>query len=400
VLRKDIGMSLWIDLEKKYYMQTGKRLPVVLVRGEGCRVWDENGKAYLDMVAGIAVNVLGHCHPAVVEALTRQANQLIHVSNLYYTIPQLELAQLLVEHSCADQVFFSNSGAEANEGAIKLARKWGKLHRDGAYEIITMRDSFHGRTITTVAATGQDKFQKPFAPMPPGFVHVPFNDIEAVRAATNERTVAILTEVVQGESGVNLASWDYVRALRSWCDQKKMLLIIDEVQTGMGRTGRFLAYQHAGIEPDIFTMAKGLAGGVPIGCVLAKGQASCFDYSDHGSTFGGNPLACSAALATLRFIFDQGLIDHAAKIGNYLLEGLRRIAERRPNIIATRGLGLMMAFDLKEEVALDFTMRALDKGLILNNTGPKTVRMVPPLIITEAEADEALAIIDTVAGSY
>ncbi|MBI2862557.1 MAG: aspartate aminotransferase family protein, partial [Chloroflexi bacterium] len=293
-------MSRWFDVERQYYMHCFKRLPVVLVRGEGARVWDEDGKVYLDMVAGIAVNILGHAHPALVRAISEQAARLIHTSNLYYTIPQLELAKELVEHSCADQVFYANSGAEANEGAIKLARKWGKLHRGGAYEIICAHNAFHGRTLATVAATGQEKFSAPFTPMPPGFVHVPLNDLAALQAATTDRTCAVMLEVIQGESGVLMANWGYLREVRGWCDRQGLLLILDEIQTGMGRTGRFLAYEHIGIEPDVFTMAKGLAGGVPVGALLAKESAACFEPSDHGSTFGGNPLACAAALATVR----------------------------------------------------------------------------------------------------
>jgi|DewCreStandDraft_2_1066082.scaffolds.fasta_scaffold07351_3 predicted acetylornithine/succinylornithine family transaminase len=386
-------MSHWLELEQKYYMRTFNRLPVVLVRGEGTRVWDENGRCYLDMVAGIAVNVLGHCHPAVVEALTRQARTLIHTSNLYYTIPQLELAELLINHSCADRVFFANSGAEANEGAIKLARKYGRLHRHGAYEIITVTGSFHGRTLATLAATAQPKYQEPFAPMPEGFRSVPFNDLEALQAATTERTCAVLLEVVQGESGVHLADGDYLRGVRAWCDQHNLLLILDEIQTGMGRTGRFLAYEHHGIEPDIFTMAKGLAGGVPIGAVLAKERAAVFTPGDHGSTFGGNPLACAAGVATVRTILEQDLAAHSARVGRYLLEQLRALQTRQPAIAQVRGLGLMVAFDLTTDRAAEVVRGALQRGLILNNTGPRTIRMVPPLILTEAEVDEAVAII-------
>ena len=386
-------MSHWLELEQKYYMRTFNRLPVVLVRGEGTRVWDENGRCYLDMVAGIAVNVLGHCHPAVVEALTRQARTLIHTSNLYYTIPQLELAELLINHSCADRVFFANSGAEANEAAIKLARKYGRLHRHGAYEIITVTGSFHGRTLATLAATAQPKYQEPFAPMPEGFRSVPFNDLEALQAATTERTCAVLLEVVQGESGVHLADGDYLRGVRAWCDQHNLLLILDEIQTGMGRTGRFLAYEHHGIEPDIFTMAKGLAGGVPIGAVLAKERAAVFTPGDHGSTFGGNPLACAAGVATVRTILEQDLAAHSARVGRYLLEQLRALQTRQPAIAQVRGLGLMVAFDLTTDRAAEVVRGALQRGLILNNTGPRTIRMVPPLILTEAEVDEAVAII-------
>ena len=389
-------MSKWFDLEAKYYMKTFKRQPVVLVRGEGARVWDEEGKCYLDMVAGLAVNILGHAHPAVVEAISSQASKLIHTTNLYYTIPQLEAAELLISSSCADRVFFGNSGAEANEGAIKLARKYGRLNRNGAYETISVENSFHGRTLTTLAATGQAKFQAPFAPMPNGFKIVPFNDLDALKAATSDSTCAVLLEVIQGESGVNLADGDYLRGVRRWCDEKGLLLIFDEIQTGMGRTGKFLSFEHYGIEPDVFTMAKGLAGGVPIGAVLAKEPVAVFGPGDHGSTFGGNPLACAASVATLRTLFEERLIERAARVGAYLLQAIRRLQDRYPFVEGARGLGLMAAFDLKSDLAGNVVAAALGKGLLLNNPGPRTVRMLPPLIISEGEVDETISILDQV----
>lgn len=384
----------WQELEKKYYMRTFNRQPVVLVRGEGARVWDEHGRSYLDMVAGLAVNVLGHCHPAVVEAISRQAGQLIHTTNLYYTTPQLELAELLVENSCADRVFFANSGAEANEGAIKLARKWGHLNRNGAYEIITATNSFHGRTLATLAATGQPKYHKPFAPMPNGFTSVEFNDLDALKAATGPKTCAVMLEVVQGESGVHIGDHDYLVGVRRWCDEQGLLLIFDEIQTGLGRTGRFLAFEHHGIEPDVYTLAKGLAGGVPIGAFLAKEACSVLAAGDHGSTFGGGPLACAAGVATVRTIFDQNLAARSAEIGKYCLERLQALQAKHDVIERVRGLGLMVAFDLKTETAPKLVSEALSRGLILNATGPKTIRMVPPLIIGKAEVDEAVATID------
>jgi len=389
-------MSKWIDLEAKYYMKTFRRLPVVLVRGEGARVWDEDGKCYLDMVAGLAVNILGHAHPAVVEAITSQARKLIHTTNLYYTIPQLEAAELLIEHSCADRVFFGNSGAEANEGAIKLARKYGSLHRHGAYEVISVENSFHGRTLTTLAATGQRKFQDPFAPMPEGFKIVPFNDLAALQQATSEKTCAVMLEVVQGESGVHLADGEYLRDVRRWCDEQNLLLIFDEIQTGMGRTGKFLAYEHYGVEPDVFTLAKGLAGGVPIGAVLAKESAAVFGPGDHGSTFGGNPLATAASAATLRTLFAEDLPARAARVGAYLLQALKRLEAKYPCLENARGLGLMAAVDFKSDVAGKAVQEALAKGLILNNTSARTIRMLPPLIISEAEVDEAISILEAI----
>jgi acetylornithine aminotransferase/acetylornithine/N-succinyldiaminopimelate aminotransferase len=377
-------------------MRTFNRQPVVLVRGEGARVFDEEGRSYLDMVAGLAVNVLGHCHPAVVEAITSQARTLIHTTNLYYTTPQLELAELLIENSCADRVFFANSGAEANEGALKLARRWGGVHRNGAYEVITVENSFHGRTLATLAATGQPKYHKPFEPMPAGFVSVPFNDLNALKAATRPETCAIMLEVVQGESGVHLAERDYLVAVRQWCDHQGLLLIFDEIQAGLGRTGKFLSFEHYGVEPEIYTLAKGLAGGVPIGAFLAKESAAVFTAGDHGSTFGGGPLACAAGVATIKTIFAEKLADHSADIGAYAMAKLIELKHRHPVIDTIRGLGLMVAFDVTTDTAGRIVAEALKRGLILNNTGPRTVRMVPPLIIGTAEVDEAIGTIDAI----
>jgi acetylornithine/N-succinyldiaminopimelate aminotransferase len=387
-------VSKWIDLERTYYMRTFSRLPVVLVRGEGTRVWDEDGKSYLDMVAGIAVNVLGHAHPALVKAISEQASKLIHTSNLYYTIPQLELAELIVDNTVGDQIFYVNSGAEANEGAIKLARKWGKLNRDGAYHIVSTTNSFHGRTLATVAATGQPKLQTNFMPMPSGFSSVPFNDLAALKEATNRETCAILLEVVQGESGVNIGDQDYIRGVRAWCDEQNVLFMLDEIQTGIGRTGRFMGYENYGVEPDVFTLAKGLAGGVPIGAIVAKERAAVFTPSDHGSTFGGNPLACAAGVATVRTVREAGLVENSAKTGAYLLGKLKDLQSRQPQIVATRGVGLMIAVDLRDEVAPNVVKAALANGMILNNTSAKTVRMVPPLILNQADADEAVSILE------
>jgi acetylornithine aminotransferase/acetylornithine/N-succinyldiaminopimelate aminotransferase len=377
-------------------MRTFNRQPLVLVRGEGVRVWDESGKSYLDMVAGLAVNVLGHCHPAVVEAITSQAKQLIHTTNLYYTIPQLELAELLIEHSPADRIFFANSGAEANEGALKLARRWGHLNRDGAYEVITAENSFHGRTLATLAATGQPKYHKPFEPMPAGFTSVPFNDLDALKAATGPQTAAIMLEVVQGESGVHLANREYLQAVRKWCDEQNLLLIFDEIQAGLGRTGKWLSFEHYGVEPDIFTLAKGLAGGVPIGAFLAKEHASVFQPGDHGSTFGGGPLACAAGVATVKTIFAEHLPERSAEMGAYALRKLQEIQAKNDVVETVRGLGLMVALDIKTDAAPTVVSEALKRGVILNATGPRTIRMVPPLILTRSDLDEAVGTIDAI----
>lgn len=387
-------MSHWPELERRYLMSTFKRLPVVLVRGEGVWVWDEDGKRYLDLVAGIAVNVLGHAHPSVIAAITSQCKQLIHVSNLYYSIPQLQLARVLVDSSCADKVFFANSGAEANEGAMKLARKYGKLYRGGAYEIISATNSFHGRTLATIAATGQAKFQAPFAPMPDGFKIVPFNDLDALKASTTSNTCAVLLEPIQGESGINIADADYLRGVRDWCNEQGLLLIFDEIQTGMGRTGALWAYQKYGIEPDVFTLAKGLGSGVPIGAVLSKDHAACFDASDHGSTFGGNPLACAAGVATMETILGEELAANAEKAGKLLLDGLESLRLRYSIIERVRGIGLMAAMDVADEQAPRIVDVALSKGLILNATGPGTIRMLPPLIVQKEEVEQALSVLD------
>jgi acetylornithine/N-succinyldiaminopimelate aminotransferase len=383
----------WRALEARRYMKTFNRLPVVLVRGQGCKVWDESGKEYLDLVAGIAVNALGHAHPDLVKAIADQAGQLIHTSNLYYTTPQLELGELIAENTVGERVFYVNSGAEANETVIKLAQKYGKKHLNGAGEIVTMTGSFHGRTMATVAATGQEKFAKPYAAMPPGFRTVPFNDGDALRQAVGSTTCAVLLEVVQGESGVNIADPAFVAEARRLCDQTGALLIFDEIQTGIGRTGKFMGYQHYGVEPDVFSLAKGLGGGVPIGAGVARERFSVLEPGDHGSTFGGNPLACAAGVATIRTILRDKLVENAAEQGERFVERLTALKAKNSQIADVRGKGLMVAFDTAEEVAPKIVTEALTRGLILNATGPTTVRMVPPLIISAAEVDQSVEII-------
>ncbi|HEY8863753.1 MAG TPA: acetylornithine transaminase [Candidatus Dormibacteraeota bacterium] len=375
------------ELADRYLMQVGKRLPVTFVRGKGCLVYDDSGREYLDLVAGIAVNLLGHAHPDVVAALTAQASSLIHTSNLYFTQPQVELAQRLVELSFPSRVFFCNSGAEANEAAIKLARKWGKRNRDGAFEIITTAGSFHGRTLATVTAGGQHKYSDPFKPLPEGFVHVPYNDLDAIKAATSEHTVGVMLEPVMGEIGIIPAAAGYLEGVRSWCDAQDLLLILDEVQTGLGRTGRWFAHQHHGITPDVMTLAKGLGGGVPIGACLAAPRADVFEPGDHGSTFGGNPLACAAAVAVLSVIERDGLVGHAAEMGGVLHEALLDLGAKD-----VRGLGLMQAFEFAEPRAKAFQQSCLEAGLIVNAVDDNSVRLVPPLIIGTAEIDRAHSI--------
>ena len=384
----------WVALEKQYYQGTFKRQPLTLVRGEGTRVWDNDGKVYLDFVAGIAVNVLGHCHPAVIKAVQEQVTQLVHVSNLYYSTRQIELAELLGIQSQGMRSFFSNSGAEANEGAIKLARKYGRLHRNGAFEIISMERSFHGRTLATTAATGQAAYQASWTPLPDGFKQVPFNDLEAVKAATSEKTIGILVEAVQGEGGIWPADKAFMQGLRQWCDEQNLVLICDEVQAGMGRTGKFFSWEHTGIRPDITTMAKGLAGGVPIGAMLTGPRTDVFTYGDHGTTFGGNPIACAAGIATIQTILHDNLLGNATKMGEYWNGKLEQLCAKYDFIDSPRGLGLMRAVNVKHDLAPVIVQQSLEHGLLLNNTGAATLRMIPPLILTTADLDEAATILD------
>ncbi len=380
-----------IEFESRHYMHTFKRLPVCFERGEGVYIYDTDGKRYLDLVAGIAVNVLGHIHPKLLRAINQQAQKLIHTSNLYYTLPQIELIQLLVKLTPAERIFFANSGAEANEGAIKLARRWGRKHRNGAYEVITAFNSFHGRTLAMVAATGQPKYQEPYEPLPPGFINVPFNDIEAIKTATTERTVAILLEPIQGESGIHPCLPEYVSAVKTWCEEQGLLLMFDEIQTGMGRTGHFLGADWYGTEADVFTLAKGLAGGVPIGAFCARGSAAeALEPGDHGSTFGGNPLACAAGVATIQAILEEDLMTNAGIQGGYLAAQVSALRQQFPIITEIRSRGLMIGFDLAQPLASQLVTKALDHGLILNATGPTTIRMVPPLILTRGQVDEGI----------
>ncbi|HEY78454.1 MAG TPA: aspartate aminotransferase family protein [Dehalococcoidia bacterium] len=389
-------MTDWPELERKYFMRTFERLPLTLVRGQGARVWDDTGREYLDFVGGWAVTCLGHCHPAVVEAVSAQARTLIQVSNQFYTIPQLQLAELLVQNSCLDKVFLCNSGAEAAEGAVKLARRYGKLHLKGAYEVITATGSFHGRTLAMVAATGQAKFQEGYVPLPSGFVNVEYNSIEAIQAATTDQTCAVMLETVQGEGGVNLPNDLYLAEVRAWCDLKGLLLILDEIQTGIGRTGTLFAYQQYDIEPDIMTLAKGLGGGVPIGAFLATDSASVFVPGEHGSTFGGNPLACAAGYATLKFVIENDISDNAGQVGQYLLAGLEGLKQKYHFITDVRGRGLLVAIEFDSDIAQQLVLACLDEGLLVNRVKPNALRLMPPLIIGKEEVDEALDILDNV----
>jgi predicted acetylornithine/succinylornithine family transaminase len=387
-------MSSWQELEHKYFMPTFERLPLTLVRGQGARVWDDSGQQYLDFVAGWAVNSLGHCHPAVVSAVTEQVKTLIHTSNSFYTIPQIKLAELLVQHSCLDEVFFCNSGAEATEGAVKLARRYGHLHLNGAHEVITATGSFHGRTLAMVSASGQPRFQQPYQPLPSGFVNVDYNSIEAIKAATTSLTCAVMLEPLQGEGGVILPADGYLAAVRAWCDQAGILLILDEIQTGIGRLGTLFAYEQHGVEPDIMTLAKGLGSGMPIGAILAKDRASVFAAGEHGSTFGGNPVTCAAAWATITYIVEHDISENARQMGQYLAGKLNGLKQKFVFITDVRGVGLLQAIEFSDDIARPVVLACLDNGLLVNKLKPNALRFMPPLIISQQEVDEALDILD------
>ncbi len=389
-------MSKWQELESKYFMHTVNRLPVTLVKGEGARVWDDNGREYLDFVAGWAVNSLGHCHPVVAEALAEQAHTLIQVSNQFYTIPQLRLAEILVQHSCLDKVFISNSGAEANEGAVKLARRYGKHHRHGAYEVISANGSFHGRTLSMVAASGQAKHQEAYLPLPAGFVNVEYNNIEAIKAATTDKTCAVILEPLQGEGGVNMPDDNYLKMVREWCNQKRILLILDEIQTGIGRLGTLFGYELYGVEPDVMTLAKGLGSGVPIGAIMVKDSANVCAPGEHGSTFGGNPLVCAAAYATLKYIIENKVADNARKIGQYFAGRLEELKDKYTFVTDVRGCGLLLAIEFDREIAADVLGTCLENGLLVNRLKPSALGFMPPLIIGHGEVDEAINILDRV----
>lgn len=383
----------------RYLMQTYTRQPISIVRGRGSRVFDLEGREYIDFVAGVAVNVLGHGHPDLIAAIQKQSQHLLHASNLYYTEPQVKLAEALVEHSFAKKVFFCNSGAEANEAAIKLARRYAHGKYGAArFEIITMLQSFHGRTMATLTATGQEKVQQGFEPLLPGFTYVPFNDLNAVEQAITPATAAVMLELVQGEGGVQVADQAYVKSLCALCRDRDILLILDEVQTGMGRTGTLFAYEHYGIQPDIMTLAKGLGGGLPIGACLATEEvAAAFTPGTHASTFGGNPLACSAALAVMRVLLEGRVLTQSRAVGQYLAKSLLELKDRQPNVKDARGLGLLQGLELTidgKPVVTD----CLHRGLLINCTMDRVLRFVPPLIITQREIDRLVDVLADVLG--
>ena len=378
----------------RYLMNTYTRLPLALERGSGCLVYDAEGREYLDCVAGIAVNILGHSHPDLVEAICRQARQLIHTSNLFYTDPQIQLAQRLVELSFADKVFFCNSGAEANEAAIKLARRYAyNTFGPERSEILTMVNSFHGRTLGSLSATGQPKLQEGFGPLVPGFRYIPFNDLEALKAHLTPQTAAIMLEPIQAESGVVVPDPHYLKGVRELCSEKEILLIFDEIQTGMGRTGTLFAYQQFGIQPDIMTLAKGLGGGVPIGACLATNKISAaFEPGTHASTFGGNPLACTAALKVLELLIEGGKLEQGRIAGQYLAKGLAALKDQFSCIRDSRGMGLIQGLELSID-GKPLVHECLERRVLINCTMDRVLRFVPPLVISTSHIDRLLSVL-------
>ena len=384
----------WQAREAQVYHQTFTRAPVTLLRGSGMRVWDDAGREYLDFAAGIAVNALGHANPDIADAVSEQARTLVQVSNLFYTTPQVELAERLVGHSALDRVFFVNSGGEATETCVKIARKWGRLNRDGATGVITALRGFHGRSLAMTAATGTPAYHAPFAPMPAGFTHVPYNDLDAVRDAIDASTAAVMIELIQAEGGVWVADGDYVRGLRDLCDEHGLLLILDEVQTGIGRTGKLFAYEHFGVTPDLMALAKGLGGGLPIGAALSTERCSVLTPGDHGSTFSGNPLVCAAARVVFDHVTAPGFLEAVARKGDRAAEELRRLGRETGEITDVRGLGLLVGFDLTSPERADHVVAyARDHGVLLIKAAAATIRLVPALNISDDELDTGLEVI-------
>ena len=383
------------DLEAKYYMQVVNRMPPVLVRGEGSRVFDTEGRSYLDFTAGWAVLNMGHSHPTVTKAIADQAAAIMQMSNLFYTTPQLPLAQFIVENSDVDRVFFCNSGAEANEGASKLARKWGRKELNGAYEIITALDSFHGRTQAMMAATGQPHYQDNWTPLMPGFVNVPYNDFDAIAAAYDEsKTCAVLLEPVQGEGGVNIPDDDYLKRVQDWCRERNILFMLDEVQTGMGRLGTTFGYQRfEGVEPDVMTLGKALGAGAPLGAFACKEFCSVLEPGDHGSTFGGNALTTAAGAAGAKVLEEEDGAGQAMRNGEYLTGKLNALKEEHSNITDVRGMGMLIAVQFDSDISANVVAECLPNGLLLNAVRPNTIRFMPPLNASEDELSEAVDIL-------
>jgi acetylornithine/N-succinyldiaminopimelate aminotransferase len=393
--RNEVDTQTVIQMDAEYMMTFVKRHPVVFVRGDGVKLWDTDGKEYLDFLAGIGVNGIGHSHPGLSAAIAKQAAELMHVSNLFYVPQQPMLGKRVVELSGLGKAFFCNSGAEANEAAIKLARKWSKqAYGPHKHEIITFYGSFHGRTMATVTATAQPKYHEGFEPMLPGFQYVPFNDLAALEAVISPATCAIMFEPIQGESGVHPATREFMSGVRKLCDDQGLLLILDEVQSGLGRTGKWFAHQHYGVKPDIMTLAKTLGGGFPIGaCVATDNVAAAFVPGNHSSTFGGNPLACAAALAALGIIEQENLIENSAQVGTYMKDRLLDLKARRDDIIEVRGVGLMLGVEFSHEKAPEIGAECLRRGLVVNSVGKSVIRMLPPLIVRKEHVDSAMEVL-------
>ena len=385
----------WKDVESKYYMFVVRRQPVVIVKGDGTKVWDVDGKEYLDFTSGWAVNNAGHANEAIADAISEQARTLLQTSNQFYTVPQLQLAEILVENSALDKVFFCNSGAEANEGAMKLARRYGARNKNGAFEIVTALNSFHGRTMANVSATGQPHYQELFQPIPPGYKHVSFGDFEELKGSVSDQTVAVMLEPVQAEGGVNIPPEGYLENVREFCDQEGLLLIFDEVQTGMGRLGTLFGYESFGVEPDIMTLAKGLGGGVPIGAFMAKDEACAFEPGDHGSTFGGNALTCAAGYASTKYIIDNDLSQNAAEMGERMGEALNTIKANNSSVAEIRGMGLLWAVLFNSDIGPDVVANCNNEGLLTNPLRPNAVRLMPPLTVSAEEIDHAMERLET-----
>jgi len=381
----------WKDMESKYYMHAANRYPMVIEKGEGTKLWDTNGNEYLDFTSGWAVNNIGHSNQVVADAIEQQSKTLLQTSNVFYTIPQLKLAEILIENSVLDKIFICNSGAEANEGAIKLARKWGKINKNGASKILTAYNSFHGRTISTLAATGQPKYHETFMPVTEGFDYFELNNIDSLKEKIDDETVGIMIEVVQGEGGVNICSQDFINNIRKICDEKNIIMIIDEVQTGIGRLGSFYGYEKFGIEPDVITLAKGLGAGVPIGAILAKDEYSVFVPGDHGSTFGGNALTSAAAYASSKFILENDISNNVNKLNSYFTSKLNELTSKFEIISEVRGMGLLIALEFSMDIAADMITECNKNGLLVNAVRPNALRFMPPLTVTEDEIDQAIS---------
>ena len=388
-------MSQVIEKGEQYVMRTYGRFPVVLDHGDGVYLYDEKGKKYLDMYAGIAVNALGYNHPKLTETLQEQVKKMLHVSNYYYTKELVGAAKLIVENSIFDKVFFCNSGAEANEAALKLAKKYGKSKSENKTQIIAMKKSFHGRTHGALALTGQEKYQKSFMPLVPNIQYAQYNNLESVKALINKNTCAVILEVIQGEGGIIPGTKEFLQGVEKLCKENDALLMVDEVQTGIGRTGTLFAFEQMGIKPDVVSMAKGLGGGVPIGAMACNEKANVLVPGDHASTFGGNPLVTAAAEVVLTELTQNGLLDHVKEVGAYLKEQLLALKETFDCVVDVRGYGLMQGIELTIP-ALDVEKKCIEKGMLLVGAGEKVVRFVPPLVITKEHVDEAMSILKEV----